>query len=301
MIRRKNSNTFSSQIDPSLARKLKNDLKDQGFSFTKPPYSIFSAQKRGVVCTLYTSGKLIVQGKDKDEFIEFYLEPEILKTFEYTHPEAHVDMMPRIGVDEAGKGDFFGPLCVGAIYADEEGIKKLISMGVADSKRFSDSTIIKIAREIKKSFSYSVVSIFPEKYNELYSKFRNLNHLLGWAHASAIFNLFQKTSCKNVIIDQFADKRVVESAVYRKKIKIDLKQRHKGESDIVVAAASIIARAYFIAGLEKLEKILGMKLPKGASQKVIDQGVKIAAKYGKEQLKKYAKLHFKTYRDILKS
>src|SRR5580693_626798 len=108
-------NTFVATIDLALADKLREDLVGQGFELTKPPYTLFSAQKTGVSCTLYTSGKLTVQGKGKDEFIAFYLEPEILKKLAYTHPELGVDMTARIGIDEAGKGDFFGPLCIAGV------------------------------------------------------------------------------------------------------------------------------------------------------------------------------------------
>ena len=291
-------NTFTAKIDISLAEKLKQDLIDQGFVLSNPPFTLFSAKKTGVICSLYTSGALVVQGKDKDGFIEFYLEPEILKTFNYSHPEANVDMTSRIGVDESGKGDFFGPLCTASVYADENGIKKLIALHVQDSKKISDSSILKIAAKIKKECTYSVICLFPEKYNELYSKFKNLNNLLGWCHATVIANLYEKTSCKYVIIDQFADKRVVESAIKKKKIELELHQRHKGESDIVVAAASIIARCYFLEGIEKLRQSSNILLPKGASDKVLQAGIELANKYGENELNKYAKLHFKTYLEI---
>ena len=292
-------NTFTAKIDISLATKLKEDLTEQGFSFTTLPYTIFSAKKKGISCSLYTSGSLVIQGKEKDEFIEFYLEPEILKSFNYTNPEALVDMTSRIGVDESGKGDFFGPLCTASVYADESAIKKLIALHVQDSKKITDSSILKIAATLKKEITYSVICLFPEKYNELYSKFKNLNNLLAWCHATVISNLHEKTSCKYVLIDQFADKRVVESAVKKKNIEIDLHQRHKGESDIVVAAASIIARSYFLEGIEKLRQTSNISLPKGASAKVIEAGILLANKYGETELNKYAKLHFKTYREIL--
>lgn len=291
--------TFSTKIDPSLKEKLKSDLKEKGFAFTYPQYTIFSAKKKGIVLTLYESGALIVQGSDKDEFIEFYLEPEILKSFEYTNPEINVDLTARIGVDEAGKGDFFGPLCVVSCFADEDAIKKLISLGVKDSKKLSDNTILKMAIEIKKYCAFSLIALFPEKYNELYGKFHNLNYLLGWAHASAIQNLHEKSSCKKVIIDQFADKHVVENAIKQKKIDIDLTQRTKGESDIVVAAASILARAAFLDGMKKLEEECKLKLPKGASDAVFDTALKLAVKYGLERLPKYVKIHFKTYQEVV--
>ncbi len=292
---------FSTTIDLNLKEKLRRDLEDQGFKISIPPYTIFSAQKKGITCALYESGKLVVQGKEKDEFIEFYLEPEILKEFKYTNPEAHVPMHARIGVDEAGKGDFFGPLCIAGLYADEKKIKELISMGVKDSKKMSDKSILEFAKELKKNFVHEIVRIFPEKYNELYLKFKNLNYLLGWGHATVIANLHKKTSCKDVLIDQFADKSVVETAVKRKEIEVNLVQRHKGEEDVVVAGASILARASFLSGLEQLSQDYNHQFPKGASKIVIKEGQKFVAVHGAELLEKVAKIHFKTKDEILNS
>ncbi|NGX34989.1 MAG: Ribonuclease HIII [Candidatus Anoxychlamydiales bacterium] len=290
--------TFTTKIDINLAPKLKNDLVEKGFSLTNPAYTIFSAKKKGITLVLYKSGSLVVQGKEKDEFIEFYLEPEILKTFSYTNPEAFVSMTSRIGVDEAGKGDFFGPLSVAGLYADEKGIKKLISLNIRDSKKISDKSILDIADMLKANFQIATVRIFPEKYNDLYLKFKNLNHLLAWAHTSVISQLVEKTSCKNVIIDQFANKSVVESAVRRKSLSINLEQRTKAEEDPIVAGASIIARAAFLKGLEELSAEYNQKLPKGASSFVIDIGRKFVETHGPEALEKVAKIHFKT-KDVI--
>ena len=107
---------FTAKIDPGLSNKIEKDLIEQGFEISRPPHTLFSAKKEGISCTLYQSGSLTVQGKDKGAFIEFYLEPEVLKTFQFSHPEAHLDLRAHIGLDEAGKGDFFGPLCIGAVF-----------------------------------------------------------------------------------------------------------------------------------------------------------------------------------------
>ncbi len=117
---------FVTKVDLGIADKLVNDLKGKGFELSKPQYTVFSAKKKGLSCTLYQSGKLMVQGKDTPEFMEFYLEPEILQSFDYSYKEAaDVDMTPRIGIDESGKGDIFGALCVAGVYADKAGIEAL--------------------------------------------------------------------------------------------------------------------------------------------------------------------------------
>lgn len=289
---------FTAKIDPSLAEKLKTDLLEQGFEISQPPYTKFSAKKKGISCTLYESGNLTVQGKEMGPFIEFYLEPEILRAFQFSHPEAHLDLTPHIGMDEAGKGDFFGPLCIAAVYADREGILKFHEMGVKDSKRFSDAKILPLARQIKSHYSYTVIRLFPLKYNELHSRFKNLNRLMSWAHTAALGNLVEKTGCREAVLDQFAFPFVMESALKQKKLEVHLTQKVRGEEDLVVAAASILARAAFLEGLEKLSQECGISLPKGASHLVIEAGKKVLAKGGRELLSKVAKTHFKTMKNL---
>ena len=295
----KNSACFSAVIDLSLADKLKSDLQAQEFELSRPPYTVFSAKKKGVSCTLYESGKLTVQGKEMEPFIEFYLEPEILKEFKFSHPSAHANLKPHIGMDEAGKGDFFGPLCVAALFADEQGIKQLIEWGVKDSKRFSDDSILKLAKKIRPAFPFTVIRLFPAKYNELYGKFKNLNRLLGWAHAAALGDVSGKTGCKDAILDQFADKSVVERMLQQKKLEVNLVQRVRGEEDLVVAAASILARAAFLEGMKELSEEAGIELPKGAAAIVKEIGSKLVAKHGPDILVKFSKSHFKTTKEIL--
>lgn len=291
--------TFVATIDLGLAEKLKGDLAAQGFKFEQPPYTIFSAKKEKVSCTLYTSGKLTVQGKGMAEFIEFYLEPEILGTLTYTHPEINIDFTPHIGGDEAGKGDFFGPLCIAALYADEQGIRDLLQMGVKDSKALSDDQSHKIARKLKERFPHAIVTISPERYNEMYASFHNLNRLLAWGHATAIAELVEKTGCKEILIDKFADESIVEGAVKKKNLSVHLTQRVRAEEDPVVAAASILARAAFLDGLKRAGAPWAIDLPKGAGAPVLTAGKTIVRLHGRAILNQIAKLHFKTTQDIL--
>lgn len=290
---------FVAKVDLELSDKLRNDLIDQGFTLSNPPYTVFSALKKGVSCTLYTSGKLTVQGKDMNDFIAFYLEPEILQSVAYSYPETQVSMTGRIGIDESGKGDFFGPLCIAGVQADEEQIKELLKIGVRDSKQINDNTVRKLSGQIKKLCPHAIVFISPKKYNELYASFHNLNKLLGWGHATAIGELVAKTGCTHVIIDQFASEHVVKNALKQKKIEVELTQRHRAEVDPVVAAASILARAAFLEGLENLSKQFQLDLPKGASQQVIKTGKALVKKFGPEVLEQTAKLHFKTKEEVL--
>jgi ribonuclease HIII len=290
---------FVATIPLDLAGKLKKDLIEQGFEMAQPAHTVFSALKKGVSCTLYTSGKLTVQGKGMSDFITFYLEPEILHSTAFSYPDSGVDMAARIGIDESGKGDFFGPLCIAGVQADETKIKELLSLGVRDSKQISDGGIRSLSAKIKALCPYTVVFISPKKYNELYASFHNLNKLLGWGHATAIAELALKTGCSNVIIDQFASEDVVLNALKQKKLNVALTQRHRAEADPVVAAASILARSAFLEGLERLSKQYELEIPKGASSAVIRVGKQLVKKFGPQILEQVAKLHFKTKEEIL--
>lgn len=236
-------------------------------------------------------------------FIEFYLEPEILKSFAFTYKEEEgseeIDLTPRIGADEAGKGDFFGPLCIAVLYADAEGVKKLKSFGVKDSKKLTDPKVLEIARKLRTHYPHHIVKINPAKYNEIYLQFHNLNRLLAWGHATAMEQIINQTNCKTVILDKFADEMVMKKALQRKNVELHLTQRHYAEEDLVVAAASILARFTFLEGLKKLEEEFGMEFPKGASKQVIAAGKQFVRRYGAEALAKVGKLHFKTLDAIL--
>lgn len=283
-------------VAPELAAKLRHDLVEKGFTLTVPEHTHFSAKGVGVSCTLYLSGKLVVQGKEAGPFLEFYLEPEILHTFSHTHPEAtlQVDLTPRIGMDESGKGDFFGPLAIAGVYAADDEVVELARMGVCDSKTLSDSAVGRLAPAIEKLCLHHAVVISPSRYNEMYESFRNLNQLLAWGHATVMEQLVMKSGCQNVILDQFAYGHVMETALKRQKLEISLTQRHRAEEDVVVAAASILARHHFLKSLQELSRRYEITLPKGASPAVIQAGRQFVTRYGSEELPHVAKMHFKT-------
>lgn len=293
------SSCFVTLFDLTKADRLKEILLEQGFTISKPSYSLFSGKKKGVSCTLYESGKLMVQGKEMQEFIEFILEPQILEKFERGYEKELTDAFPHIGIDESGKGDFFGPLCIAGVYADVEQIHKLIEIGVKDSKKLTDASIQKISIKIRQLCLHHVVRIFPQKYNELYTKFGNLNLLLAWGHSMAASKLVDKSQCLKILIDQFASEHVALAAMRKKNPSIELTQRTKGEEDPVVAAASILARAAFIEGITILEQEVKIKLPKGASSAVITAGKLLVKNYGEHILLQVGKLHFKTAQQIL--
>lgn len=205
----------------------------------------------------------------------------------------------RIGIDESGKGDYFGPLVIAAVFVDATTQGELALMQVRDSKKISDGRILEMAPDIKTICPHSVIAIGPHKYNELYAKIKNLNRLLAWGHAKALENLLERVSCERAISDQFGDERLILNALQEKGQKIVLEQRTKAESDLAVAAASIVARAEFLLRLKRLSEEIGTTLPKGASPAVELAGKMIVKKYGQERLGTVAKLHFKTTKAVL--
>jgi len=205
-----------------------------------------------------------------------------------------------IGTDEAGKGDYFGPLVCAACYVDSQTIKPLLEAGVRDSKKISSNRVIEIANHIKRLCLHNLIVIGPEKYNQLYQKMRNLNKLLAWAHAKAIENLLEKTDCQHVLTDQFGKERLVLSALQEKGKKINLIQRHKAESNPAVAAASILARAEFLNRLKKLSRTYDINLHPGAGAPTDKALLEFVKKHGKENLIGVAKVHFRNTKKVLK-
>ena len=205
----------------------------------------------------------------------------------------------RIGIDESGKGDYFGPLVIAAVFVDATTQGELKLMEVRDSKKISDGRILEMAPDIKTICPHSVIAIGPQKYNELYAKIKNLNRLLAWGHAKALENLLERVSCERAISDQFGNERLVLNALQDKGRKIVLEQRPKAEADLAVAAASILARAEFLIRLKRLSNEVGTTLPKGASPAVELAAKMIIKKHGRDRLGTVAKLHFKTTQAVL--
>lgn len=210
-----------------------------------------------------------------------------------------LDGQSIIGIDEAGKGDYFGPLVIGAVFVDEETIKTLSSLGIRDSKAITDSKIKELYKEIESKCKIVHVKINPEKYNELYNQIRNLNQLLAWGHARALENILSIVKCNYALSDQFGDENLIKSRLMQHGKRITLIQKPRAETNIAVAAASIVARYIFLEELSKLSRIYKINIPKGASDSVEKIAKQFVKKHGKESLGKVAKLHFKITKRIL--
>lgn len=204
-----------------------------------------------------------------------------------------------IGIDESGKGDYFGPLVIAGVYIDNNIEEKLSGLNIKDSKLISDNRVLTLSEDIKKNTQYSIVSINPKRYNEMYKKIKNLNKILAWGHARVIENLLAEVKCNYVISDKFGNEKFILNALMEEGKKITLKQEIKAEKYLPVAAASIIARAEYITRLNSLSKSIGFALPKGASCEVDDAAGKLVKKFGSKVLLGLAKIHFKTTKKVI--
>ena len=299
--------SYTRSLTELQAARLREVLTERGWEFEKKDYTIFAARKDKITVAVYTKGpKVLVQGRGLEEFVTFLLEPEVLGVAEVGYEEVNNPAMfaPHFGIDESGKGDFFGPLVIAGVFTDRDIAHALREAGVQDSKAItSDARIRSLADTIRATpgISCEVVSMGPDRYNALYPKFKSLNRLLAWGHSRVIEALLEKRpDCPRALSDQFAEETVLQKALgpRAKASQMILEQRTKGESDIAVAAASILARERFINWMREASDRLGVVLPRGATTvKAIAADVLKAR--GTEFLGKVAKMHFRTAFEVL--
>jgi ribonuclease HIII len=268
---------------------------------------------------MYQSGKLVIAGHAPAFDRALAIVESVGKPVTSKRPpaaaataapaEAPSETEPHIGTDEAGKGDFFGPLVTAGVYVDERTAQLLRTLGVRDSKLVGDRELRGLATSIRRVVDEekrAVIIVAPKRYNELYKQMRsegkNLNTLLAWAHTRVIEDLIgHGLGPKFILSDQFGDKRYIENRlmVDTRLSGVPVLQMHRAEADVAVAAASILARDAFLGWLEQAGKTLGLIVPKGASPKVIETGKLLVSRMGADGLKEYAKVSFKTMEKVL--
>jgi ribonuclease HIII len=298
--------TYVCPLTLAQAEKLRALLRARDWQFAERPYQLFFAEQGKVNVAVYAKGpKLVVAGRDTEEFVRFTLEPEILGEARLGYEEVHAPEMfaPHFGIDESGKGDFFGPLVIAGCYTEQASARSLLEAGIQDSKRIgSDAAIRDLGRRIRATpgVATKVIVLVPERYNAMYADFANLNRLLAWGHAAVIGELQQqRPDCPRALSDQFASPRLIEAALAKRGVAIQLEARTKAESDLAVAAASILAREAFLGWLERTGRELGVVLPRGASDPRV-KGVarELIAAHGPAVLRRVAKVHFKTAHEV---
>jgi len=299
--------SFTYTLTPAQAQALEAATAGMSaLSRVQVPYTTLALKGRHLTINLYQSGKLVLQGKDAEEFILFTLEPLVLGTATLGYEEALDPKIfaPHMGSDESGKGDIFGPLVTVAAFIDETTGRKLADLGIRDSKTIADGKIQTLATEARKILgrdNWAVVLLRPPSYNALYAKIPNVNRLLAWCHARAIEDLAEKRpDCPRAVIDQFArTEATIARALQPRGRKMAIEQMHKAERDIAVATASVLARDLFVYEMKKLAEAAGGELPKGAGPAVPQRLAELIAAKGPDCLPQFAKCHFKTVTEAL--
>ncbi len=277
--------------------KLGNALEGRGWPTRTVQYARFAFDGELVKVVAYESGKLVVQGRNTEDFVANILEPEVTGEFllgyeEVNNPEW---FEPHAGLDESGKGDLFGPVVTACVVGDGEMVRSWMEAGIRDSKTITDGAIMKMAKQIKATRGVVVKVAYTNmlKYNELYLKFdSNLNKFLAWLHGRSLNDALKEKMPAWGLLDQFTKQPLVQK--YVEGIDFDLQMRTKAEEDPVVAAASIIARATWLQQMKRLEEISGEKLPKGSGAQAKEKARQIYERLGEGRMGEFCKLHFKT-------
>jgi ribonuclease HIII len=298
-------NSFSVKLNAEQQERLRRELSAENYQPLEVPHAIVAVGKEGVRISLYASGACLVQGRGAEDWVTFVLEPQVIQEarLHYEDVLSPDTIAPHMGVDESGKGDFFGPMVIAAAYSDPDLTTRFRQMGVKDSKAISsDRKAEELARDIRNLLGrrYALVTIGPRAYNRLYAKMGSVNSMLAWGHARAIENLLEKVpDCPRAVADQFGPERQIRQALLRNGRQIKLVQRHKAESDPAVAAASILARAGFLQALRDLREQYGQPFPKGASAQTREAGVQLVRQHGPAILLDSVKCHFRTTDQVL--
>jgi ribonuclease HIII len=296
---------YTIALTPEQMESLKRNLDRRLWAFYEVDHAAFAFKGDKVNVVAYKSGKLVVQGKQTESFVTNILEPEVTKSPQLGYDEVHHPEWyePHAGMDESGKGDLFGPLVVATVIADGEMVRTWMQKGVKDSKAIgSDQRIFDLEKIIRTTQGVVVETAFAgmPKYNELYAKFNNLNRLLAWFHARALEAALNRRLVPWGLLDQFSKQPITASFLKEHK-GFDLRQRTKAESDPVVAAASIIARAQYVRAIRALEEQAGMEIPKGSGSQAAQALRELVAKKGRDCTSAFVKEHFKTVAEVVGS
>lgn len=293
------------KVSDNIKEKMIDYYKDKLCEKT-PPYAIFQAREADTVITLYQSGKVMFQGISAD------VDANLWKDLEKHYNNIDIDIEEKkrdltyyyynaIGSDEVGTGDYFLPIVVCATFISKKDIKFLEKLHIHDSKKMTDEKIFRCAPIIMKKIPYEYEILNNIEYNKIH-KDNNMNKIKALMHNSVLFKMKNKNyDYEKIIVDEFAKPYIYYNYLRKeenvvKGITFITKAEDKNLS---VACASVISRYIFLQELKKLEKMLNIKIPKGAGSKVDETGKTLVKKYGKDILYKISKISFKNTEKIL--
>lgn len=213
--------------------------------------------------------------------------------------------LPAVGQDEAGKGDYFGPLVAAGFCMTPENAAGVSALGLTDSKNLSDARVMEISSALKESFEdfLAVVSIMPEEYNRRFAALRNVKRnsldMLSAAHWQVLSDLLSRGhSPRVVVIDKFCSyARFLDSRPSSMSANVELRER--AEEEPCVAAASILARGAYLRSLHALGREAGVELSPGSGSRTDQVGRVLLESVGRERLGRFAKLHFRNTAKLL--
>ena len=286
--RRVAQSTLVVTLKPPEQVALEKRLAAGDFDFRPLAHARFSARGEGVVATLYTSGKLVVQGNATDVFAARYLEHAGARS-EPARAARKASHAIVIGSDESGKGDYFGPLVVAAVRLEAGESDELEGGPVRDSKRLDDASCRRLGAALRGRFPHAVRKLDPPQYNAEHARIKNLNPILARLHAEVIRELFVPGA--HVVVDQFERAGRVARALGG--LAPSFEERPRAEEVPAVAAASVIAREQFLTSIDELGETWAVDLCKGAGAPTDRAARRFVALHGFDALGSVAKLHFK--------
>ena len=297
--------TYTIKLDDAQMGMLREACAAKHWEEVEVPFARFAFKGPKVNVTAYTSGKVVVAGKETEDFVQNVIEAEITGTARLGYDEVHHPewFEPHAGLDESGKGDLFGPVISATVIAERAAVEAWQKAGVRDSKTIVDAQILKLDELIRATPGAVVETCYcgMAKYNELMLKpHANLNRLLAWQHATALEKALQKKWVPRGLLDQFSKEPLVQRELKKKGLeRFHLEMRTRAESDPVVAAASVVARAEYVRAMIGLSREFDDRLQKGAGAQAKAQAAHLVQKLGARALGRFAKLHFRTAYEVV--
>lgn len=298
------------KVDNDTINKIRAFYEDHLVEPT-PPGAAYRAKTDHCAITAYNSGKVLFQGKKAEEEVKRWQalsnttpltsksqrSKKSVDAHDYRPPE-QLRQLSIIGSDEVGTGDYFGPITVCAVYSRPEDGEWLKALGVRDSKTLTDAKMQSIVSDITSKVVYSLLILPNEKYNRLVDKGYSQTKIKAILHHHVLLNVLKKADGKPIdgcLIDQFVKPESYFKAIAGESESISRPLyflTHAENAHPSVACASIIARCAFIREIERLSKLSGRDLPKGAGAGVDQAAAELIREKGVNFLNQVAKVHF---------
>ncbi len=297
--------SYTLKLDDAQMAKLRAACAAKHWEPAEVPYARFAFRGPKVNVTAYESGKVVVAGKDTEDFVQNVIEAEVTGTPKLGYDEVHHPewFEPHAGLDESGKGDLFGPVIAATVIADGAAVRVWLKAGVRDSKTIVEAQIMKLDELIRATPGVVVETrlMGMAEYNRAMAKpWASLNRLLASHHAEALDTALKRKWVPRGLLDQFSKEPLVQRELKKKGLeRFALTMRTHAEEDPVVAAASVVARAEFVRCMRELSREFGGKLQKGAGAPAKAQAFVLLEKFGAKALGHFAKLHFRTCYEVV--